>query len=525
MSAPGPNDPIAGVPPVPATGDDAAAATTSSSVIRGGMWSTGARVTSQVMTVVLSVATARFLGAEGLGRQSYIAFVQASLLMLLTSGMGAGLTRYAGELLGMRRPASVRGLLRWAWTVQAGAAALGGLILVGVALSGSEPQAAWALAGVACATAVMASVPGALLAGAQRWRDASIVGLIAVLVVTPTTIVVLSLGGGIVGLFAVEAAVGVLALIATSTLGLRYVRTLPAPTEPERGLHRDVVRYGSVTTLLVLLEVVVWRRSEFFFLQAYSSDVEIALYSVSFAAVAALMLIPETAHVAATPAFATLFGAGEHERIRMGYSRALRLLVLVSLPLAALSLALGPAAIALLYGDEFDGTAPVLRLMLILLPVVALSTVTAALMMALDRLWSYVAVTAAGAVVILALNWLLVPAYDAVGAALANTLGQAAVAVPSVIIANRMVGGGVVWEAWALLRTAVASAAAGLAGWAPVALWGDAAGLAVGLVTGPLVLLLAARVLRILPQGDARWLAGLTLGGRLPAAVARWIRP
>ena len=62
-------------------------------------------------------------------------------------------------------------------------------------------------AGVACATAVMASVPGALLAGAQRWRDASIVGLIAVLVVTPTTVLVLSLGGGIVGLFAAIPAV------------------------------------------------------------------------------------------------------------------------------------------------------------------------------------------------------------------------------------------------------------------------------------------------------------------------------
>jgi O-antigen/teichoic acid export membrane protein len=146
-------------------------------------------------------------------------------------------------------------------------------------------------------------------------------------------------------------------------------------------------------------------------------------------------------------------------------------------------------------------------------------------MMALDRLWAYVAVTAAGAVVILALNWLLVPPYAAVGAALANTLGQAAVAVPSVIFANRLVGGNVVWEGWALLRMAVASAVAGLVAWAPVALWGDAVGLAAGLVTGAVGLALAVRVLRVLPAGDARWLADISLGGRLPAVAARWIRP
>ena len=67
-------------------GEDAVARTTGRSVLGGGMWYLLARAAPQLYTVAVSVAAARFLGAEGLGRQSFISFVALSTAMVVGGG-------------------------------------------------------------------------------------------------------------------------------------------------------------------------------------------------------------------------------------------------------------------------------------------------------------------------------------------------------------------------------------------------------------------------------------------------------
>src|SRR5204863_350733 len=75
---------------------------------------------------------------------------------------------------------------------------------------------------------------------------------------------------------------------------------------------------------------------------------------------------------AALPAVATLLGAGAMDRIRTGFSRALRLLVVVTVPLTALSIALGPLALRLVYGEEFRRSGPAVIVLLAPFPLIAL---------------------------------------------------------------------------------------------------------------------------------------------------------
>ena len=82
----------------------------------------------------------------------------------------------------------------------------------------------------------------------------------------------------------------------------------------------------------MILTFVVWRRSEFLFLNHYSTDSEIAIYSVAFSSVATLLLIPQAIVGVLLPAVATLLGAGATERIRQGFERAIRLLLVLTLP-------------------------------------------------------------------------------------------------------------------------------------------------------------------------------------------------
>ena len=54
----------------------AATATTGTSVLHGSLWNTASRLIPQVYSLGISVAAARFLGPNGMGRQSFIAFIE-----------------------------------------------------------------------------------------------------------------------------------------------------------------------------------------------------------------------------------------------------------------------------------------------------------------------------------------------------------------------------------------------------------------------------------------------------------------
>ena len=338
----------------PLGGEDAVARTTGRSVLGGGMWYLLARAAPQLYTVAVSVAAARFLGAEGLGRQSFISFVAISTAMVVGGGFTIAVARYVGETMGRARPGRVRGLIGWAWKVQGSSALVGGAILAGAALAAPDPQAAWLLAAVATIVAMLHNVPSAALIGLQRWRAASVVGLVTGAISVAATIAVLAAGGGITGMFAVEAAVAAGNLVWTSWLARR---ALLGRVRDDRAAGRVAAGGGSLRCDHIGRRGDHVRRlamGRAFFLARYSTDTEIALYSISFGMVAALGMIPLALSGVLGPALATLYGGGATDRIRSGFGRALRLIVLTSLPLTAAGLSLGPLLLRLAYGDDYE---------------------------------------------------------------------------------------------------------------------------------------------------------------------------
>ncbi len=506
---------------------DGAQSTTGSSVLRGGAWNVASRVVPQLYLVVLSIAAARFLGPEQFGRQSFIAFASLSVAMLFTAGFHVALTRYVGDAFGRSGAGEVVGLVRLGWRIESVGAVLGAALLVGVALAGAEPRWAWLLAAASAAFGILVKVPLSLLAGAQRWRGMSLLGLATGLVVTVATVGALALGGGITGMFAVEAAGAAALLAGLSLLARRFTASLRAGPSLDRALRRDVLRYAAVTSVGVILTFVVWRRSELFVLERYSTETQIALYSIAFAAVSTLVVAFQGLTGAALPAVATLHGAGEHDRIRSGYSRAVRLLLVVALPLTAGALALGPALVSLAYGEQFEGAGTPLLILLSLLPVIPLANLSNAVLGAMGKLRAPLAAGIVAAGVNIGLDFLLIPPHGAIGAALANSAAQMTAGVPVLVYAWRTVGD-VRWEPAAIVRAALAAAGGGLAAWAGVSLVGGAAGFVVGLLAGTIAFALLAAALRILPAEDARWLdetTGWLLGGLLGRLFRVWARP
>jgi O-antigen/teichoic acid export membrane protein len=489
----------------PEAAASAASATTGRSVLGGGVWSATGKLVPQLYTLAISIAAARFLTSGEFGRQSFIAFCELSVVMLLTAGLPIGLMRYIGETLGRERPDVVRGLVRWAWGVETVAAAAGAGLLVLVAALGAEPTGAWALAGVACALGILHTVPSAFLIGAQLWRWATIAGLASGLIATVATIAVLAAGGGITGMFAVEAAISALVLAWTTVLARRAVVRRGPAVSPAGALRRDVTRWSLIASIGVLLNFVVWRRFELFFLNAFSPDSQIAVYSIAFALVVAMARVPEAVAEVSSPAIATLYGAGQHPRIRSGYGRAARLVLIMALPMTAAGFALGPPAIGTIWGSDYEGAGPVLLIMLATFPLLPLVFLARGALVGIGRQKVLIVVSAIAGAVDIGLAAVLVPTLDAVGAALANAGGQVAAGVP-VIVAARQTFGEIDWAPGALLRTAVASAFGGLVALGTVLAIGGVAGLLAGLAAGAAAFGAGAATLKILPADDARWL-------------------
>ena len=471
--------------PIPGDMLDAAASTTGASILAGGVWKTASGVVPQFYVLAQSVAAARFLGPNGMGLQSFIAFAEFAVVTLVASGFSVALMRYIGETLGRGQPESLRALVRWAWRVLGAGALAGGAILLVAGVAGANPRAAWLLAALAATVGILHTVPSAVLIGAQRWRQASIVGLVTGTIATAATIVVLWLGGGIVGMFAVEAATAVLNLIWTSAYARRALPAVSAIPPSPLALRRDVLRYALVATATSVLTFIVWRRSELFFLKKYSTDDEIAFYSVAFASVVALTAIPMGMSTVITPAIATLFGAGADTRIRTAYARGLRLLLFLGLPLTAAALALGPTALRLVYGDSYRSSGSVLLILLLPFPLIPIVSFGRAFMTGLRRLRAGFLMTTFAAVVNIALDFALIPGHDAVGAAIANSAAQVVAGLPVLIYMARHLDG-VDWRTRALVRNVAAAGGAGLVAWSFVRFIGGAGGLFAGLAAGTL---------------------------------------
>lgn len=487
----------------------------------GGLWSAFARIIPQVYTLVILVAAAHYLGPARLGRQSYIAFIELTVVMLATAGMPIAVMRFVSESLGRGHPGAVRALIRWAWQIEIAAAILGGGGVVAIGLAGANPQGAWVLAGMAAALGVVHTVPSALLIGAQQWRAASIVGLTTGAAGTVAVVAALAAGGGITSMFAVEVVVSALNLVWTSALARRAAAELTTQIEPVGPLRNQTLRYALLSSTSVLMTFVVWRRSEFFFLDHYSTNTQIALYSISYSLVGAMVQLFEALTAVLTPAIATLYGAGEHERIRLGYGRALRLLLLLSLPLTTVMVSLGPAVLRLL-GKEYRGTATVTVIMLATFPFVPLARAAYALLHGLGRVRFAIAAGTIATVANIVLDFLIIPGHAAVGAAIANGGAQAIAAVPALVYSIRATGR-VDWQPRFIARGLVLAVLVGATAAAATHLAGGVLGIVAGSVAALAAVGVFGPILKFIPPDDAAWLQAM-LAGRMRGIPVRVLR-
>jgi O-antigen/teichoic acid export membrane protein len=197
--------------------------------------------------------------------------------------------------------------------------------------------------------------------------------------------------------------------------------------------------WGQLLVMELLLQVVQ-RRMEFLFLQAYSTEVQLAMYSIGFMVVSTAAILPMSLVEAGLPGVAESLGAGTIDRTSRMLGSALRIVSVASLPLTAAVVCLGPVLILVLYGSDYQLAADLVPLMGLSLILVTSGNLCATFWIGADRLRLPIIGASVGAVVDLSLAWLLVGDHGAWGAAIANLAGQTTMAVIMLVLTWRTAG-------------------------------------------------------------------------------------
>lgn len=363
----------------------------------------------------------------GAGRYSFLSYLAAIGVSVATLGLPSAVTRFTALFAGAGDGDAAR--RTGAWLVRTGmrlSLLTGGAVLL-AAWFGATPvdtsMGELILVGLLIPLSAVGIMLGALLAGQQRFGTLLRVGLVLAPITFAANVCALILARTVFSLLLAQAIVAAIQALVLShaVRGSRY----RGAGRPDRVQRREVWSYLGPVSATVILDVVVWQRSEVLFLQYYSSSEQIAFYALPFALVSRVMLLlPGALTGVLLPRFSAELGAGSTRGMFETYRQAVLATAWLAAPLAAAGIVLARPLVQLLYGAAFDPAAGILRLLLASGALAAIAGVGAAAAYGGGKQNLVLKSSAVTAVFNIALDFLLIPRLAASGAAVANGAAQ-----------------------------------------------------------------------------------------------------
>jgi O-antigen/teichoic acid export membrane protein len=442
--------------------------------------------------LLMSVVLARGLGPAAMGDYSYLLWLIRLVTAVAMLGFAVATARYTAGALARGERAVAGAYLSLLTRRQAAVAAAVSVAALSLVFALPAPLR-WPLV-VAVAGVLPTTLEGIYAHaayGAQRYDLTTQVSSIKMGLYLGAAIGIVVLGGGILGLMIG----GTLVTVASCALQRRHARQL----YPETGgvlpqaARVELRAYLIPLSAVAILDMVVWDRSEVFFLRLHGTSEAIAFYSVAFGLASRAMVAPEIVAGTLLPALSSLHGRGAAAEFQRVYREAMRLVTLVGAPLTALVAALAPGLVVLLYGEPYRPVGALLGPLLAVALVGVLREVAWSALRAIgDRRWTLHA-TWTSAVANVGLAALLIPVHGTWGAVAANASAQLVASVLAFVAIGARTGCRLPFLA--LGRITLAAAGAGAVVRAIAGDSAEPARLAGGVAAGAAAFLLAALLL------------------------------
>jgi O-antigen/teichoic acid export membrane protein len=309
-----------------------------------------------------------------------------------------------------------------------------------------------------------------------------------------------------------------------------FLRRLPAEARtatlpPE--LRSRMVRFCWHQTVLLVLQAVIWDRSEIFFLGRYSRSDQIAFYSLSFNTVQYVLVLPTI--LAWSTGTTLMVEQGRNpDNVRRIAGTALWLTCLVAIPCTFGLAAVADPLVRVMFGERYVPAIPVLEVLATLGVFKALLGPSEQLLVATENQGFFIRWNVVMIGVYAGLTLALVPALAAMGAAYSRSLTHAGGAAGLLVFAWTRLG--VRLSGARLLKLVFLSTLMMVAVSAISRTFAPGPALALGVPVGVALVLVQLKLLRVLDEPDRQRLLeiGRTVPSRLrPAfgALVRFVAP
>jgi O-antigen/teichoic acid export membrane protein len=214
----------------------------------------------------------------------------------------------------------------------------------------------------------------------------------------------------------------------------RETATAAGTSRLPAALRLRLGRYNLAVAALLLLNMIVWQRSELIFLGRFRGAQEVAYYALPFSLTERLTeLVPGALLGVVLPGLTHAHGAADAERFTSLFSDSLQWLVVLTLPICLFGIPLAGTVIGVLYGPRYGLAVPVLQILLAAMVFGVIGQAASSALLGLECQAWLLKTGAMAAAASIALDLVLIPRWGALGAALANSATQAGWSVAALV--------------------------------------------------------------------------------------------
>ncbi len=388
--------------------------------------------------LITNIVLARFLGPTALGQYNYWLWLMGLLVLVSSPGLPQAMTKFGAEYLGQQERQTAAALFGWLLVAELGLGILvGGAVLLYAWTAQTADSIALTLIAFSIAPIVVEGLFLAAAKGAQDFRMLSQASLIGGLGYAIGAIAAVSFGFGIYTLLLIFLLRRVVTLILIGwKLPTLYTVRGARAFYISPGLRRRLFLYCRDVTLILVTNAVLYEQSEVYFLKRFATDAEIAFYSQSFHIALKAIAFPAIFSGVLLPAFSSLGGQKDQKQFNYLYLSSNRIVALIAMPIGFGGAAMAPAFVSL-YGPEFLAMSPILAILFVGNIVGSIASVSSSMLYSVEEQHFIVRLGLCMALLNIALAFLLIPGYGAIGAALANSGSQVISGVVGITYSSR----------------------------------------------------------------------------------------
>jgi O-antigen/teichoic acid export membrane protein len=368
---------------------------------------------------------ARIIGPQKLGYFNYVMWLANMSGIVGSVGVPMTTRKYMAEYLGRGEPGVARAVFFATMQLQVLIASAITAIALAIVFVFGDPHhrlvSAFQVASIL--PAMLVFVPSQANVAREDMRANVASSIVGGILWLAGIMLSLLMGWGLLGI-----AVGILISRTTEFVlrfipVLRWVRRLPDGVLPSSLKHR-MVSFSGQSMVLMLLNVVVWDRSDMIFLKFMSKDIsQITFFSVAFNLVEKAMVFPQAFGQAIGASVMAQYGR-DKSRLSSMLSTSARYMLLLSLPLLVGLATLSSPVIRVIYGRQYIPAIPVLAAAASLAVLKPLLLPAQQFLQATEQQMFLIWWSLGCGVVNVVLDLLLIPRLGAFGAAIANGSAQ-----------------------------------------------------------------------------------------------------